>query len=581
MACGVTAADAQTCPEGQVGQILVDRVEPFSGDAVADGARLGWWFRTMNAVHVRTLESTVLWELMFDEESCFDPVLLAESERSLRSLSYISDAAVTTELSPEGSRRVHVQTHDAWAVAGGLALSFDAGISLTGISGSVNNVLGTGTQVSLFRSVFRERERRGLLVRQPNLFGSRVDATVHGGSTRSGGTFTQSLLRPYAGEVGSNAVRQTFHRRDDYFSYAGGPSADFTQAYVRFEAEAYEATYQRRFGRFDGTRLVVGAGFSREVVAFPAGAGGVLVVRDDNFGDPVQAQSAVVDALADQMTPWSTNRLNATVGVRRATFVRRTGLDAISAPQDVIMGGEFLLTAAPAVSSGRDDWLFRGQGTFGAGGGGVYGQLRAVAQGRRVSRGSVDDPSRWRDMLFEVEGISYWTQGARYSLVSRMGLSAGTRMDRPFQLTLGGREAVRGYQNGAFPGARRLLATLEQRSHIPALSTGFADVGFSVFADVGRMWAGAAPFGGDSGWRASAGGGLRLGLPGGGIDVVRMDIGVPLSGQDVGHGVVLRISAELFGLLDRRSWPSQMDRSRWHGVDADLATRPVNPLASN
>jgi hypothetical protein len=564
-----------------VGEIVIDRSEPFSGDAVADGARLGWWFRTMNSVHVRTLESTIRWELMFDEQSCFDPVLLAESERSLRSLSYISAAAVTAEPLASGSRRIHVRTQDAWAVSGGLALSFDSGISLTGISGSVKNVLGTGAQVSLFRTVFRERERRGFLVRQPNLFGSRVDATVHGGSTRAGNTFTQSLLRPYAGEIGSNAARQTFHRRDDYFSYAADPAQGFTQAYVRFDAEAYDATYQRRFGRFDGTRLVVGAGFSREVMAFPAGAQGVLVVQDDNFGEPTQADASVIIALADQMAPWSTNRVNVTVGVRRASFVRRTGLDALRAAQDVLLGGELSLTAAPAVSAGRDDWLFRGQGELGAGGGVVYGHLQAAAQGRRVGRGSAGGSPQWRDVMLEVEGMSYWTQSAQLSLVGRLALSSGAHMDRPFQLTLGGREGLRGYPYSSFPGARRLLVTIEERMHVPALSTGFADVGFAVFTDVGRMWAGAVPFGIDSEWRASVGGGLRLGVPGGGIDVVRFDVGTPLTSRDRGGGLVLRISAELLGLLDRRSWPSQMDRSRWHGIDADLVTRPINPLARN
>lgn len=570
---------AQLCDDGVVREITVERIEPFSGDAVGENARLGWWFRLMNTLHVRTLESTVRWELLFGEDECLDPVLLAESERSLRSLSYIGDASVTAETAEDGAQSVRVRTEDSWAVSGGVSLSFDDGVSITGVSGNAKNVLGTGTRVSLFRNVFRERERKGYLVRQPNLFGSRVDATAHGGRTLAGRTFSQSLLRPYSGEVGTNAVRQSYHRRDDYFAYSTDPGLGFTQAYVRYDTESFDATYQRRFGAATGTRLILGAGLSRESVAFPSGSSGVRVVRNRDFDAPEAADATVVEEVAGQMVPWAGNRVNLTIGVRRVTFQRRTGLDAIAAAQDVVLGGELLVTAAPAVSGDRGDWLFRTQGALAAGRGALHANLTLQIQARRSEL--ADGGSRWRDAMLEVDGTSYWIQGARTSLFSRIALSGAANMERPFQLTLGGREALRGYGNDSFPGGRRVIATVEQRVALPELSTGFADVALSAFVDVGRMWEGSVPYGADSGWRASAGGGFRLGLPGGGVDVVRVDFGMPLSGEDGGRGVAFRISAEILGLLDRRMWPNQMERSRWHGVDADLATRPLRPLARN
>ena len=47
------------------------------------------------------------------------------------------------------------------------------------------------------------------------------------------------------------------------------------------------------------------------------------------------------------------------------------------------------------------------------------------------------------------------------------------------------------------------------------------------------------------------------------------------------QGVIFRLYTELFGLLDRRSWPTQTERSHWYGLDPDLTERPVNPLAGN
>jgi hypothetical protein len=63
--------------------------------------------------------------------------------------------------------------------------------------------------------------------------------------------------------------------------------------------------------------------------------------------------------------------------------------------------------------------------------------------------------------------------------------------------------------------------------------------------------------------------------------VLRIDVGAPLTGDRATRGTVFRIYAEFLGILDRRSWPSQTERSRWYGIDPDLTTRPVNPLAGN
>ncbi len=177
--------------------------------------------------------------------------------------------------------------------------------------------------------------------------------------------------------------------------------------------------------------------------------------------------------------------------------------------------------------------------------------------------------------------MGYWNFSETSTLLSRIQYTSGSRMDRPFQLTLGGREAVRSYDEDAFPGARRFLATLEQRIPFPGLSVGFADLGLAGFVDAGKMWAGSVPYGADSEWEAGVGAGLRIGLPAGGHNVLRIDFSLPLTGQREEKGVVFRLYTELFGLLDRRAWPTQTERSRWYGVDPDLTTRPVNPLAGN
>ena len=69
--------------------------------------------------------------------------------------------------------------------------------------------------------------------------------------------------------------------------------------------------------------------------------------------------------------------------------------------------------------------------------------------------------------------------------------------------------------------------------------------------------------------------------PAGAPNVLRIDVGIPVTGERETKGVVFRIYSELFGILDRRAWPTQIQRSRWYGIDPDMSTRPNNPLAGN
>ena len=576
----------QACEMGTISEITFERQKPFLPEATSEEATLGWLFRGMNSIHILTREGTIHWELLFEEGDCLDPELLQESERNLRSLPYIAEARVRSEQLPDGSHRVDITTLDGWSLTVGVVIEIQDGLQISGISVTAKNLVGTGTSVGYFRNTFRERQRIGGLARQPNFFGTRFDVTFHGGNTRTGKYYSESLYRPFTGEVGQNAFRQSAHKRDDDFAWSVDPSLPFTQALVRFEAERYELVYERRFGNQEGLRFLGGIGVSREVVQFPFGVPGFKIVEDNEFGDPIQAPMEVAAAVSSQINNYEMNRVSFTVGVRDLRFGTRLGLDAITALQDVQLGTDLTLTVAPGLSTGDDnpsDVLTQFKGSTGLAAGRLYVLSNLDFQARYVSadEDGDGDPLGWRSILWELNGIAYWNFSETSTLLGRIQYASGSRMDRPYQLTLGGREAVRSYNDDAFPGAQRFLATLEQRIPFPRLSSGFADLGLAGFVDVGKMWAGDVPFGADSGWEAGVGAGIRIGLPAGGHSVLRLDFTIPMTGQREESGVGFRLYTELFGLLDRRSWPTQTERSRWYGIDPDLTQRPVNPLAGN
>jgi hemolysin activation/secretion protein len=146
-------------------------------------------------------------------------------------------------------------------------------------------------------------------------------------------------------------------------------------------------------------------------------------------------------------------------------------------------------------------------------------------------------------------------------------------VDRPFQLLLGGPTGVRGYREWDFPAARRLLLGVEDRFSVPWPAQGVVDLGFTLFADAGRGWAGHAPAGVDSGWKGAVGAGLRLGFPAGSQSVVRLDVAFPLGADTSPGDWVVRMSlGDLLGLaagLENR----QLARSRRVTVGPDLFTR--------
>jgi hypothetical protein len=291
-----------------------------------------------------------------------------------------------------------------------------------------------------------------------------------------------------------------------------------------------------------------------------------------------------VTEVSPQTFDHAANRVNFTVGVRDLGFGTRIGLDALSATQDIQLGTDATLTVAPGFPLGSDnasDVLTMVTGGIGLTSGKLYLLASGNFQARHVSSDDAGAPTGWRDILWEINGIGYWTFSETSMLLSRVKYTSGSRMDRPYQLTLGGREAVRSYNDDAFPGAQRLLVTLEQRIPFPGPNVGFADLGLAGFVDAGKMWAGSVPYGANSEWEAGIGAGVRIGLPAGAQSVLRLDFTIPLTGQREAKGVGFRLYTELFGLLDRRAWPTQAGRSRWYGVDPDLTQRPVNPLAGN
>jgi len=537
------------------------------------------FYRLANALHVKTREQFIRKELLFQEGDCHDPFLLEESGRILRSYVFIARADVFSVEQPDGTYHVVVDTQDEWTTRMDLGVSFDGGLQLEALEVSEENLGGVGVQAAVFLRQRKERKDLGARLVLPRLLGTRADGALSAGRTRDGTFVEQRIAYPFVGEVGRMAFRQAFHRRDELFPYvASGSGTDYSHLLLPFVDERLELSVAGRLGE-PGSLTLLGIGLSRETLRFRNFPGSLEIARDNDFGNTLPAPAGSDLLVSSQAHESSTTRLNLFVGQRNVRFAQVQGLDALNGIQDIRLGTDVGLTL------GRSIGVLSPSGLPSADD--LYGRLRVFAshdpgtsylffsgglEGRQVfSRGVNGDG--WRDVIGEADLYGYVRSRRMpgHTFFTRVSAAGGWSMDTPFQLTLGGRSAVRGFQEEDFPGARRLLFTLEDRFFLRWPAPDLLDLGFTVFADAGRIWAGQVPFGVDSGWKGAVGGGIRFGFPAGTRGVVRMDLAFPLGVENT-RGPIFRVTLyELLGLVTGFQDPD-VARSRRITVGPDYFT---------
>ncbi|MBT8398411.1 MAG: BamA/TamA family outer membrane protein, partial [Gemmatimonadetes bacterium] len=170
----------------------------------------------------------------------------------------------------------------------------------------------------------------------------------------------------------------------------------------------------------------------------------------------------------------------------------------------------------------------------------------------------------------------YWQPGNNHlhTLLFRASAAGGWSVETPFQLTLGGRDNLRGFRDEAYPGGRRIILTLEDRVFLPSPTPGLVDLGLAFFVDLGHMHSGDAPFGSNPHWVGTVGAGLRLGLPPGTTNTIRIDLAFPVGDGAQLKDLILRVNLrELVGILPGLT-DRQILRSLRNGVRPTFVTAP-------
>lgn len=574
----VAPGGAQECPHGRISYVFVDTHSIFDTSDMDEDTPFRWAYELANGLHMDTRDDFVRRELLFAAGDCLDPLLLRESERILRNHRFLARADAYGVPQPDGTQHVVVDTQDEWTTKATLAVAFEDGLKFEGVEVTEENLLGRGIVAGFFFRERRERRDLGIRLETPRLLGTRWNAHLSAGRTRVGSFLSQAFLYPFVAEVGRLAARQRYADREVLFPYSAPRQEDFSHVLLPFKREVVELTAAGRAGR-PGSLTVFGLGALRESTSFTGFPSALEVARGGDLSDTRPAGVAQRDVLEGQIRPSAIFRVNVFVGRRNIRFVQRRGLDAPTGIQDVRLGTEYGLTVGRALgdigSGGRaapDDLYLRLHGFGGWAPEPWVVAANVNAEGRLVFRDSSDGDT-FRDVLAEFDLYAYRARGdSRHTLFGRLSGSGGWSVRRPFQLTLGGRTGVRGYDESDFPGARRIVLTLEDRLHLEWPAPDLFDFGVGLFADGGRIWGGDVPYGETSGWHAAVGTGLRIGFPSGTRRVMRIDVALPLTGPRRFDRPMLRINLNEVVGLDPGFGDEEMLRSRRPAVGSDLLT---------
>jgi outer membrane protein assembly factor BamA len=158
-----------------------------------------WFHRFANEYHVITTEPTIRDDVLFLEGEHLNLAVLAETERLLRSRSYLRQAEVqVTEYCQDSqSVVVTVSTWDNWSLLPKISLGHEGGATKSNIGFAEDNLFGTGNQLQA--EYFSDSERDGYQLKfvSPNIGGSHWQTALQYADNSDGESYTVRLSKPF------------------------------------------------------------------------------------------------------------------------------------------------------------------------------------------------------------------------------------------------------------------------------------------------------------------------------------------------------------------------------------------------
>ena len=496
------------CNGQVITEIVVQPMPPSYGGVIS---RTRWMNNVAMVLHMTTHPRVVENLLLLKKGEPCSFLLRLESERLLRAQPFLADATITVYQAGTDSVRVEVVTIDEPAVLGSLGVQ-SGDPMLRAFQFGNGNLRGRGVSaLAGWRDGGFYRDTWQLRYSNFQLFSAPVQMHLTGIRRDHGYDATGQVTFPFFTEVQTIAWR-----------VAGGASEilvpfqfpDQPAVSLGVRQQFIDAGAVLRIGEL-GPLTIVGGSISLER-GKPAGES--VIVTDSGL---IPDSGAV---LTNRYESFSSSRVNLLVGYRQVNFLRVSGFDALSGTQDMRRGVQAAFTVGRglAIGGARKDEVFMSGNLYGGVGSAVsFAGLEVLAQGRRKA-------GSWEDVLVSGRFGTYFRPHPRHTVTGSVEYSAGRRQWLPFQLALGDpRGGVRGYEDAELGGAARLVGRLEERWRVGNIR-GTGDLGFALFGEVGKLWAGDAPYGLTTDYMPSVGVAVLAAVPRRSRRIWRLDIAFPL-----------------------------------------------------
>ena len=508
------------CRGQRIGAIVIHSSAP----TVANLRRIPWLQSVVRTLHVTTRTEVIRRYLLLEEGQPCDELRRAESERILRAQPFIAEAEVYVVPNDDGGVDLEVRTSDESAIVLGGGLRVGAPV-ITGLLVGSANLAGEGVYSSAswhqgygFRDDVAGRVVDHQFTGRPWILDVAAERAPLGGSWRA------DAAHPYLTDLQRVAWRV---RGGTELGYVELRQPDGGRPAVMLGRDFYDVGVIGRVGPPGHLGLlglsVTGEGTRPGERLLSADTG----VVTDRGPVPVRYFAHRV------------GRLNALIGLRDIRFLRVNGLDALTAAQDLPVGyqiGGQLGRSVALLGADEQDVAFAGDLYFGMAARGSTVRIQLQSEGRRA----LGQPN-WDDVLSTARITHNRRQSERLASQVQVEWSGGYHARAPFQLLLGTPDGgVRGYEESAFAGGRRLVSRLEERwTFDPPFD--FADAGLAFFTDVGRQWAGDVPYGVTTPVKSSVGVSLLAAVPMRSARLWRADLALPL-GSGAGRRWSLRVT---------------------------------------
>lgn len=499
-----------------IGRVTIVRENIFNLDDPTENLGL---YRLANRFHILTRESTVRQQLLFSEGDAFDPRLLAESERILRSNKYFYDAWLKPVANEDGTVDVEVRTRDVWTITPEITISRKGGETKTIFGFEESNLLGRGHRILLTRTDDVDRSETSFEYSDRHVAGTWASLGLLLSDNSDGHSRLLNLAKPFHALDARWSAGLTLYddeRRTAIYSL-GDEIAEF-----RHERDYFSAFAGWSDGLNDGWVRRWNVGF----------------VSDDNrFGNALDATlPAVIPADRKLVYPF--------IGVEilEDRFEKTANHDQIDRAEDFYLGARLAASlgyATTSLDADRNAVVYSVTASRG------FGSLTDRALLLSTSINGREESGSSANVLARMNARYYRRQSEKRLFYILLDASSGHALDIDNRVQLGGDGGLRGYPIRYQTGESHLLLSVEQRYFTDWYPWRLFRVGGAVFFDIGRTW-GENPAGGENlGWLKDVGFGLRFAPTRLGTrKVFHLDFAFPLDGDPTLDTVQIQFEAK-------------------------------------